>query len=170
MKKFIWLACLAVLLASLITSCGSLRISSINARDDSALEAEVEHNDLGVRSRRADVEKKEFFNEVDRQVFASNTSTNSSTDTDGWAKILVVNRNQNRQVTYLVKVGDRVFRRYTLKSLTQLTRYLPIGRYRVELVEYTVKKISVEDSWDLDVTNELVESGSYGDFNAIITN
>lgn len=142
MKKFIWLACLAVLLASLITSCGSLRISSINARDDSALETEVEYNTLSQQSYGVDVDSKKLDYEIKKQSYDIQTKAyNTDAPTAGIVQGLLVNRYNQRQVRWVIlrspndpiTAVDEV-----LGPETKTVANAPIGDYIVQYYEYEV--------------------------------
>jgi hypothetical protein len=155
MKKFIWLACLVVLSASFISSCGGLRISSINARDDSALETEVEYNTLSQQSYGVDVDSKKLDYEIKKQSYDLESGGYVQEEATGWKEGIIKNRYDQRQVRFDVLRGGELVSSYVLEGRqAAVIDKLPLGRYTVRYYEYTVKGEYLENTWALNVTNK----------------
>lgn len=171
MRKLVFLACLAVVIAGLLSSCGSLRPSSINTRDDNALETETEYDKLGVRSTTLDVDNKALDNTIKEQSFNLESGGYANSNATGWKEGIVKNRYDGRQVRFDVVRGKSLVSSYILQGgQAAIIDRLPIGKYKVNYYEYTVKGEYLENSTNLDVTNKANRSYQGQKYFWVITN
>jgi hypothetical protein len=177
-KTVVWLLSLItiVVLNLLLSSCGAIRISSINTRDDNALKNEAQLDNLYVESRSTAVEDQKANLQIKKNAFGLKAKGIPNKPTEGWFQGLVINTWQERKVIFVLKLGSKEFIRYTVNPThgrveeTQLVVYLPQGKYKVEQWEKTLKGTDKTGDWDVEVSDTPADDGSYRGSYFVISN
>lgn len=171
MKKIVFFLCLAVLIGGLLDSCGGLRPSSMNTIND--IEIAQRRNDQQTKKTKDSLARADEKTDVDtrKQLFKTITGGDRNAAANNLVLGLVINRYDARQVKFLVKSGKITVASYIIDgSKPPLPKKLPLGNYKVEQWEYTVKGLFLETSWDITVTNEPLESYNGIDYHFVISN
>jgi len=153
MKKLVFFLSLAVLFG-LISSCGSLRKSSMDQKDD----IEIEHRKLNLESHDLSIQDKKLNLDVKAQSYQNEAGGYAQTNNGLWKSGLIINRYLQRKVTYtIIRDGEKPEDGISYDvdgSHSATVANLMIGQYTVIIYEYTVKGIYEVERRRLNVTNK----------------
>ncbi len=160
MKNLVLFLCLLALTISLLSSCGSLRTSSINKRDD----INLEHDQLNLESHDLSNQRQQLNLEVDKQSWTiQEKSYGPKSPAAGMMTGIAVNEYLQRNVWYFIPgtLGADPILDQVVGPGQTLSVELPIGQYTVIYYEDGIDGFSERGRIRLTVTSKK-NKGWYG--------
>jgi hypothetical protein len=165
MKKLMFFL-FAVLLLTVIYGCGSMRISSINHRDDT----DLRHGDLGLVNDSLYLANRQLDYNIKQQSFDIEKTSYGQTTTPGWQEGLIINNHLQTQITFEVLRGDKIILDETLTPQSRVLEKLPLGIYTANYYEWYRGVKFKYRTFTLAVTNQTIFHLNGGQYYFVLTN